>query len=212
MICRTVLATALSLAFTALPADAKGRPAIHPDCNITMPCDLRNYVQPSKREQARRDRGRRIERAMPFGKATQKKPAAKVAAKRAAKSAPTIAGYVQQTVKSAGVSLAGVVPELAAKAREIQEACGSKVISAVRRTFIRGTRRMSLHATGQAVDMAGNPECMYGLLKGWGGGYSTDYARVKHVHISHSDGGREWGARFAHGRRAARRTRYAAAN
>ena len=94
-------------------------------------------------------------------------------------------------------SLSGVVGPLAAKAREIASACGSKVISAVRHTRIAGTRTLSLHASGRAVDMQGNPSCIYRHLANWPGGYSIDYARVRHVHISL--GGREDGLRFAHG-------------
>ncbi len=96
--------------------------------------------------------------------------------------------------------LRGVYAPLAAKAREIAAACGSRVVSGVRHTRVAGTRRMSLHASGHAVDMQGNPACIYAHLRGWAGGYSTDYGRVRHVHISL--GGREDGARFAHrGRR-----------
>ena len=102
--------------------------------------------------------------------------------------------------------LRGVAPELAAKAREIVSACGSRVISGVRHTRVAGTRRMSLHASGRAVDMAGNPSCIYARLRGWPGGVSTDYGRVRHVHFSL--GGREDGMRFAH-RHVARRVRLA---
>jgi hypothetical protein len=92
------------------------------------------------------------------------------------------------------VSLAGVTPVLAAKARQIAATCGSAIISAVSR---RGNR--SNHPIGRAVDMKGNPGCIYAQLKGWPGGYSTDYAAVRHVHISYNPGGQEWGLRFAHG-------------
>jgi hypothetical protein len=56
---------------------------------------------------------------------------------------------------------------------------------------------MSLHASGRAIDIAGNPGCIYRHLAGWPGGYSTDYGRVGHVHVSL--GGREDGLRFVHG-------------
>jgi hypothetical protein len=92
--------------------------------------------------------------------------------------------------------LSGVYGPLADKAREIEGSCGSRVISGRRHTRVAGTRRWSLHASGHAVDMAGNPGCIYAHLRGFAGGYSTDYGRVKHVHISL--GGREDGARFAH--------------
>lgn len=113
------------------------------------------------------------------------------------------------------VSLSGVVAPLAAKARALVAICGARVISAVRHTRIAGTRRISLHASGRAVDLAGPRACLYRELAGWPGGVSTDYARVQHVHVSYDPPGvnargREWGLRFAHGviRRAAR-LRYA---
>lgn len=112
---------------------------------------------------------------------------------------------IQKTTRFAA-RLQGIVEPLASKAAEIQAVCGSKVISGVRHTYIAGTRIISLHATGQAVDMQGNPACIYRHLAGWQGGYSTDYSRVQHVHISW--GGREHGTRFAHG--GGWRTRYAA--
>lgn len=94
------------------------------------------------------------------------------------------------------VSLAGVSPRLAAKARQLERVCGARVISAVRRTRVAGTRRMSLHASGRAVDLRGAPRCLYAHLRGWPGGVSTDYGRVAHVHVSL--GGAEQGRRFAH--------------
>lgn len=115
---------------------------------------------------------------------------------------PTRAGIAQvdrrfaRRVLRAESRLAGVYAPLAAKAREIESACGSHVISGLRQTRVAGTRRWSLHASGHAVDMQGNPACIYARLRGWGGGYSVDYARVHHVHISL--GGREDGTRFAH--------------
>ncbi len=102
--------------------------------------------------------------------------------------------------------LAGVDPTLAAKAREIEAACGSRVISGVRHTRVAGTRRLSLHASGRAVDLVGNPACIYRMLAGWPGGYTTDYRRARHTHVSY--GGSEHGLRFAH--RFTGRTKYAA--
>lgn len=104
------------------------------------------------------------------------------------------------------VSLQGVYAPLADKARQIAAACGSVVISGVRHTRVAGTRHWSLHASGHAVDMRGNPACIYSHLHGWPGGYSIDYGRVLHVHISL--GGREDGLRFAH-HHVRRHTRYA---
>jgi hypothetical protein len=100
----------------------------------------------------------------------------------------------------AAQSVAGIVPALASKVAQIQSSCpGAQVISGLRHTRIRGTGRMSLHATGEAVDMRGNPSCVYAQLRDWPGGYSTDYGRVQHVHISLAANGREAGLRFAHG-------------
>jgi hypothetical protein len=107
-----------------------------------------------------------------------------------------------RSTKGYSTSLDKVVPALAVKAREIVAACGSVVVSAHRPgARVRGTRTMSLHSRtpAEAVDLKGNPACIYSHLHGWRGGYSTDYARVKHVHISLSSDGRESGKRFAHG-------------
>ena len=112
-----------------------------------------------------------------------------------ARIAPVDRRFARRVLRSES-RLAGVYAPLAAKAREIEEACGSRVISGVRHTRIAGSRRWSLHASGRAVDMQGNPGCIYARLRGWSGGYSTDYGRVRHVHISL--GGREDGIRFAH--------------
>lgn len=105
-----------------------------------------------------------------------------------------------QSIRGKSVSLSGVVPELAAKARKIVATCGSRIISAVRRSKIAGTRITSLHAYGRAVDLQGNPGCIYRLLAGWQGGVSTDYSAVRHVHVSFAPQGREWGLRFRHAR------------
>lgn len=126
----------------------------------------------------------------------------------AERAAPTLKGY-GEAIARGSVSLAGVVGPLAAKAREIQSACGGRVISAVRKTFIAGTRHISLHASGRAVDMAGNPACIYARLRDWPGGVSVDYGRVAHVHFSYALEGREWGLRFRHGGGKAKKKRNA---
>lgn len=115
--------------------------------------------------------------------------------------APAAAEQVErESVVRTATSIKGIVPGLASKVAQIQSSCpGAQVISSVRHTRIRGTRRMSLHATGEAVDMRGNPSCVYAQLRDWPGGYSTDYGRAKHIHISLSSSGREMGLRFAHG-------------
>lgn len=97
--------------------------------------------------------------------------------------------------------LAGVYAPLADKAREIEGSCGSRVISGVRRgARVAGTRRMSLHAVGRAVDLQGNAPCIYRLVRDWPGGVSVDYHRAGHLHLSYSpQDGREMHARFNHG-------------
>lgn len=73
--------------------------------------------------------------------------------------------------------------------------CGARVISGYRNTMTPfGVK--SCHASGQAVDMVGNYGCMYRILRNWPGGYTTDAARCKHIHISSCQ--REWGLRFQH--------------
>ena len=152
---------------------AEARQKVHPSCNILWPCDLsyqNNFLAGI----------RSIKITM------HKERKHKVEAR--------------SIVRTITASVNGIVSPLANKVAEIQSACGSKVISAVRHTYIAGTRRISLHASGKAVDMSGNPSCIYGHLAGWAGGYSTDYGRMAHVHISYDpDGGREMGARFVHG-------------
>jgi hypothetical protein len=103
--------------------------------------------------------------------------------------------------RGGSTSLAGVVGPLAAKARQIAASCGSRVVSAVR------AGGHSHHSTGHAVDLQGNPSCIYAMLRGWPGGVSTDYGSAPggpHVHVSYAPGGREWGLRFAHRGGAAR--------
>jgi hypothetical protein len=90
--------------------------------------------------------------------------------------------------------------ELRAKVAEIIGACGTHVL----RTFtpgalIAGTRHLSEHAFCRAADLAGNPACIYAHLRGFRGGVSTDYGRMRHVHVSWHPGGWEQGVRFVHG-------------
>lgn len=123
-------------------------------------------------------RGLRIERALGFGKAQQRY-------------APRVEG----------ASTGGLVAPLAAKLASIQAACpGTVAVSGIRHTYIAGTNRISLHATGKAVDVRGPYGCIYAQLRGWSGGYSTDAARMRHIHISYdAQGGREMGLAFRHG-------------
>lgn len=85
----------------------------------------------------------------------------------------------------ASVSLDGVVYSLANKVRSIQAACpGTKIISTIRHTLIAGGGgAVSKHASGRAVDVAGNYSCIYSQLHDWPS-YSTDGPRCRHVHIS----------------------------
>lgn len=228
---KVILAAAAVLAVSISTAEARDRSvALHPQCNLpgpnSMPCDGA-YPHP---------RGVRIARKMPFGEPVMRYrtaqprvvPAPRQASRPSSRPASSAALRSPSRVKVAvaapaslprtppSKSLDGVVPILAEKVREIVATCGSQIWSTVRHTFVAGTRRISQHANGTAVDVHGNPACIYALLKGWPGGYSTDYARVRHVHVSY--GGREHGARFVHGggtryarRHIHRRTRVAAA-
>lgn len=114
----------------------------------------------------------------------------------------------------AGDMLAGVNGELAAKARDLVAECGSTVIAGVA-----GRPGRSNHPRGRAVDLRGNPSCIYANLKrtNWPGGVSTDYAtvtcatprgvvRCPHVHVSYNPNGQEWGLWFKHGTRHAHRS------
>lgn len=102
-------------------------------------------------------------------------------------------------------SLAGFPAPLVSKVHELQSSCGSRVISAFRPgARVAGSGHISNHALKKAVDMAGNPKCIYAHLKGWPGGYSIDYGSVNHVHISYNPR-MEWGVRFAHYGHSARR-------
>jgi hypothetical protein len=98
---------------------------------------------------------------------------------------------------SSDFGVASVRSQLAAKAQEIVASCGSTVISGRRPgARVAGSGRVSLHASGKAVDIKGNPRCIYSHLQGWPGGYSVDYGAVRHVHVSL--GGIEDGLRFVH--------------
>jgi hypothetical protein len=96
---------------------------------------------------------------------------------------------------------------LRAKVSEIISACGSRLISGYRPgARVAGSGHASLHSVypARAADLSGNPSCIYSHLHGWPGGYSVDYGRVRHVHVSYSPpgsgylSGREWHARFSH--------------
>jgi hypothetical protein len=118
----------------------------------------------------------------------------------------------------AGVSTAGMPPQLIAAIADVQRQCpGFRVTSGFRRgARVRGSGRPSLHASNKAVDIAGGSfTCAYAVLAGFGGGMTTDAHRVRppHIHLSWAPGSGEFGRRFAHfhGRpgRHARRVRLA---
>lgn len=144
-----IIAAACALA-CAIVTTAEARSALHPDCNVTMPCEV---VRPFRAD---------VRGPLQPQMFTRKK-------ERQARAAPQSWGGVgSMTVSPARV--AGLVPELAAKVSQIVSTCGSKVVSGVRHTNIAGTRRRSLHSTGQAADLQGNPSCIYSMLHGWPGG------------------------------------------
>lgn len=127
----------------------------------------------------------------------------------------TFKGYEARIAKNA--KLKDLTPKLAAKVAEILASCqGARLTSGYRKgARVAGSGRPSLHShyPSKAADLAGNPTCIRAHLAKWPGGLSTDYAAVRHYHVSYAPNGREWGARFAHygSRRHARKTRYAAA-
>lgn len=101
-------------------------------------------------------------------------------------------------------SLERIVQPLKAKIEQIVAECGSRVISTDNRGGVTPN-----HRNHRAVDVSGNPKCIYDHLRDWPGGVSTDYAtapETPHVHVSYCPPGarecgargREWGRRFAH--------------
>lgn len=203
---RTVTAVAALCALSSM-AEARARtPAVSPECNITMPCiGVDNPIharQRSQRSQRNAAPGYfTAESASP--RLSRRQQRALERAQRNVEQTPRVverASHASASHASEGYS-AGLVGPLQAKLASIQAACpGTQAISGIRHTRIAGTRRMSLHAQGKAVDVRGPYGCIYAQLKGWSGGYSTDAGRVKHIHISYdAGGGREMGLRFAHG-------------
>lgn len=197
---RIAFAAAIAAGLMMLAADPAAarhrRPASSPICanpDVMRPCQVgpalvrRAAVAHRSLKRIRRHHGASLSRAH---------RRASLGHRRASRSARATPGLVRRA--SAGDR--GLVPALSAKVGEILSACSSRVVSGVRRTMIAGTRRISLHASGRAADLAGDPSCIYAHLAGWRGGYSVDYARVRHVHVSWDpEGGREMGLRFRHG-------------
>jgi hypothetical protein len=201
---RAVTAVAALCALSSV-AEARVRaPAVSPECNITMPCiGVDNPVH--ARQRGRREAAPAFSTMEPMHRMSRRERRAMARAQRGFE--PTSRASFEQAPRASHAShasegySAGLVGPLQAKLASIQSACpGTHAISGVRHTRIAGTRRMSLHAQGKAVDVRGPYGCIYAQLKGWSGGYSTDAGRVQHIHISYDNGGgREMGLRFAHG-------------
>lgn len=191
---RTVTALAALCALSSL-AEARVRtPAVSSECNVTMPCiGVDNPVH--ARQRSRREATSAFTAMEPVLRMSRRERRAQRGFEPAARAS------IEQTPRVSEGYSAGLVGPLQAKLASIQSACpGTHAISGVRHTRIAGSRRMSLHAQGKAVDVRGPYGCIYGQLKGWSGGYSTDAGRVQHIHISYDNGGgREMGLRFAHG-------------
>ena len=109
---------------------------------------------------------------------------------------------VRNVLLAAGLALALTVPaqagvngKLMSAYRYVKARCaGVRVVSGVRRTRIRGSRRRSLHWTGNALDFrASSYRCAYRALRryGWRYGMSRDGSRCRHIHISYGGRHRE---------------------
>jgi hypothetical protein len=107
-------------------------------------------------------------------------------------------GALAAPVHAEQFSLDDFPAPLVKKVAEIKKACGSQIVSAYRPGAVTPYGNASEHAFRRAVDLSGNPKCIYEHLQGWEGGVSIDYDVVGHVHISWHPGGTEQGARFAH--------------
>lgn len=102
---------------------------------------------------------------------------------------------------SLGLHVRGVPGPLLAKVQDLKAACGARVVSGHRPGARTPSGHVSNHAIGKAVDLQGNPGCMYARLRNWPGGVSTDYWTAPggpHIHLSYNPGGMEWGLRFKH--------------
>lgn len=91
----------------------------------------------------------------------------------------------------------GVHSKLNGAYKYVSRKCrGVRVVSGVRRTYVRGGRRglRSLHWTGNALDFrASSYRCAYAALRsyGWRYGMSRDGSRCRHIHISYGGPRRE---------------------
>ncbi len=171
---RSLIAAGAVLLALSSVAHARAKPGgFHPECNRTMPC---------------------IGAPMPWEASPRATRKARAYAK-AEWGSPIVPPETARSYVNA------LPAPLASKAAEIVRNCNARLGNNARHsTFVRGTKRVSLHKSNQAIDIMGPPACIYAHLVGWPGGYSTD-SRIGHVHVSYTyPGGKEWGARFAHGR------------
>ncbi|RMF00180.1 MAG: hypothetical protein D6773_11900 [Alphaproteobacteria bacterium] len=85
---------------------------------------------------------------------------------------------------------------MAAYAHVAKRCAGARIVSGVRKTYVRGySRRVrSLHWSGHALDFSvHNYRCAYRALEsyGWRWGLSIDGPRCRHIHISYGGKRRE---------------------
>lgn len=114
----------------------------------------------------------------------------------------TLGTYREHIGRLPGVSLAGVPSDLVGWLDKVAGQCkGYKNISACRPgARVRGSGRLSLHASCRAVDFqVAEPSCAQKVMAKFPGGMSNDYYKVAHFHVSWAKGSGEWGSRFAHG-------------
>lgn len=200
MTSKTIASVGLVLILTALfatSADARSRAKSEPSEKL-----LKEMVALRKELHDIKSllRGRQIasaDRTMPM---PRRNPLTVVTPMNIPDASKTLKGYERQIARSA--KLKDLTPKLADKVAAILVNCpGSRLVSGYRRNAkVAGSGRPSLHSAypSKAADLAGNPTCIRKMLAAWPGGLSTDYAAVRHYHVSYAPGGREWGSRFAH--------------
>src|SRR5262245_54278534 len=89
--------------------------------------------------------------------------------------------------------------------KEADRACGIRINNTLRPRARKPNGRVSMHALWRAADITTRDyPCVMRALRSWPGCLSTDWRRVKHVHIDDSHLGKH--CRFAH----VGKTRYAA--
>lgn len=120
-----------------------------------------------------------------------------------AAAASTIQAYREHLFKFGPLAdLTKSPPELILFLNKVEQACGQVLaISGLRNTKVRGTKRVSLHAKGLAIDyQVADTTCALMQAKDFKGGHTTDYTKVtpNHFHISWAPGSREYGKKFTH--------------